>query len=566
MAITRRTLGGVPVDLCDETDVHALVTRTLEEPRTPALAIASANLDHIHAFAAGRSQVERALDDTSELRWLTLLDGAPLVASARLATGRKWPRLAGSDLLLPILLAAAEAGIIVGFLGGASETHDFLAQRLESDLPSLKVGGYWAPPRSVVTDPLLSDALADEVARAKVEILVVGLGKPRQEQWIQRHGARTRSRVLLAFGAAINFLAGTEQRAPRPLRDHGLEWAYRLGREPRRLGRRYLVQGPAAALRLARYPCSRVEANPHVSVRQVRRLAAVVVTYNNESDISRLLASIPAAATGLDVSTIVVDNGSSDQTRALARQFGVTVLNTGRNAGYAGGINVGRRAIPDDVDAVAILNPDLVLRPHALTRLAECLTAGDVGVSVPMVLNPDGSVFASLRRDPTILGALGEAAFGDRWPSRPAMFSDTLRKAATYRSGKAVAWASGACWVVAADCDHRVGAWDESFFLYSEEVDYARRVREAGFTIEYVPEAVVEHVGGASGRGATTSALMAVNRVRDYERHHGRAATLAFRTAVAARHFARSGRRDDRAALVALMRRSSWPRLPSRLA
>ena len=119
----------------------------------------------------------------------------------------------------------------------------------------------------MLDDPARSSELADEVARAKVEILVVSLGKPRQELWIQSHAARTKARVFLAFGAAADFLAGVDHRAPVALQKRGLEWAYRLAREPRRLARRYLVEGPPMALRLANRPSTHLH-DPHSSPRK----------------------------------------------------------------------------------------------------------------------------------------------------------------------------------------------------------------------------------------------------------------------------------------------------------
>ena len=103
-----------------------------------------------------------------------------------------------------------------------------------------------------VTAWLTGGVVAAEVAAAGVDVLVVGLGKPRQELWIDRHGAATGARVLLAFGAAADFLAGSVRRAPKFMQDNGIEWLYRLGVEPRRLARRYLVQGPPALLALRR--------------------------------------------------------------------------------------------------------------------------------------------------------------------------------------------------------------------------------------------------------------------------------------------------------------------------
>jgi N-acetylglucosaminyldiphosphoundecaprenol N-acetyl-beta-D-mannosaminyltransferase len=81
-----------------------------------------------------------------------------------------------------------------------------------------------------------------------VTILVVCLGKPRQEEWIAEHGYASGAKVCLAFGAAVDFLAGRVSRAPQWMANYGFEWAWGLVREPRRLDRRYLLQGPKAYL------------------------------------------------------------------------------------------------------------------------------------------------------------------------------------------------------------------------------------------------------------------------------------------------------------------------------
>jgi N-acetylglucosaminyldiphosphoundecaprenol N-acetyl-beta-D-mannosaminyltransferase len=260
----RVLLGGVLVDLCERDELLAtLADRLTGPPTTRALAIASANLDHIHHFGTGGAS--RAVIDPGapHLQWLVLLDGAPLVRRTAALTGRTWPLLAGSDLLPGILAATEEGGASVGFLGGTPATHGILGRVLPQRYPGLKVAGMWAPSRADLADRARAAALAGEIAAAGADLLVVGLGKPRQEQWIQRYGPGSGARVLLAFGASADFLAGTVTRAPAWLRRLGVEWLYRLVREPRRLFRRYLIQGPPA-LRLLRTD-SRVVAAAQVS-------------------------------------------------------------------------------------------------------------------------------------------------------------------------------------------------------------------------------------------------------------------------------------------------------------
>lgn len=246
-------LGGAPVDLRQREDVVAAVDERLRGvgPAVP-LAIASANLDHVHHFGRGGRAVADMDPAGASPQWLVLLDGTPVVRRASQLAGRAWPQLAGSDLL-PLLLATAQDDqATVGFLGGTAEMHALLLPVLAQRYPRLSVAGCWAPPRADLADPATAALLADQVREAKVDLLVVGLGKPRQESWIQVHAEASGAKVLLAFGAATDFLAGTVSRAPEWARRGGAEWLYRFALEPRRMARRYLVQGPPAMWRLWR--------------------------------------------------------------------------------------------------------------------------------------------------------------------------------------------------------------------------------------------------------------------------------------------------------------------------
>jgi len=160
--------------------------------------------------------------------------------------------LAGSDLIGPILDLAERDGIRVGFLGGSEETRITLLETLAGNRPSLKLAGVWSPSRAQITDPVASRKLAATVRNHDVQLLVVCLGKPRQELWIEANASATGADVLLAFGAVVDFLAGRVKRAPRWIVDAGMEWAWRLAIEPKRLARRYLVQGPPAYVRAQR--------------------------------------------------------------------------------------------------------------------------------------------------------------------------------------------------------------------------------------------------------------------------------------------------------------------------
>jgi N-acetylglucosaminyl-diphospho-decaprenol L-rhamnosyltransferase len=291
--------------------------------------------------------------------------------------------------------------------------------------------------------------------------------------------------------------------------------------------------------------------------------AIIVVAYNSADHIEGFLDSIAAAAGDLRVRCLVVDNQSPDETQELVRRRpDVTLVDSGGNLGYSGGINVGR-AVAGPCSSLLIVNPDLDLEPGAIAKLYAALDAPTVGVTVPMMRGHDDEVLPTLRREPTILRALGEALFGDRFPSRPAWLSETVRDPAAYTQGRDAEWATGAVLCVSSECDAAVGDWDEGrFFLYSEETDFAVRVRNLGYRIRYVPDAHVRHDDGGSGRPATLDALASVNRIRYYEKYHGRPAASVFRAVLALKHVLRYWDPDDRLALRHVCRRSSWDDLP----
>jgi N-acetylglucosaminyl-diphospho-decaprenol L-rhamnosyltransferase len=243
------------------------------------------------------------------------------------------------------------------------------------------------------------------------------------------------------------------------------------------------------------------------------RLAIIVVAYNSASSIDDLLDGLPAALGDVPAVTVVVDNGSTDDTlvRLRARDDVVVVANT--NTGYAGGINRGAAEVPD-ATAYLILNPDLTVSPGCIPPLLEALAVPGVGIAAPRVEDENGHLTMSLRRVPT----LGRAA-GLGWTGVPAL-SEYVTDPADYDSPHDADWALGAALAVSRTCADAVGPWDESFFLYSEETDYCLRAAEAGFVTRYVPQSTVVHTGGGSGRNDATHVMQIVNRVRLYARRN----------------------------------------------
>ncbi|WP_019201452.1 WecB/TagA/CpsF family glycosyltransferase [Tsukamurella sp. 1534] len=208
------------------------------------LAVCSVNVDHLHHFGGGRRPLGRAVE------WLFVADGAPVARRGAMLTRRDWPRVTGADLLPEVIAVAAARGWPVGFFGGTPIMHRRLERTLSERYPELRIAGFWSPERAEVDDHDSARRLARAVRDAGPAVLVVGLGKPRQEQWIDELGPATGADVLLPFGAAADFLAGMVERAPERWQRAGAEWLYRLIKEPRRLARRYLLQGPPALIRL----------------------------------------------------------------------------------------------------------------------------------------------------------------------------------------------------------------------------------------------------------------------------------------------------------------------------
>src|SRR5262245_8178473 len=262
-------------------------------------------------------------------------------------------------------------------------------------------------------------------------------------------------------------------------------------------------------------------------------LSIVIVTYNSAAVLPGLLDSLPAGLEGVEhCETIVVDNNSDDDSVdvALAHPTRPRVIRMGRNAGYAAGINAGAATVDSETDLL-ILNPDIRLLPGAVGLLLARLRDCSVGVAVPRILAEDGTTRWSLRREPSVSTAWTVAILGGTLAARIGN-GEMIGDPAMYDREALVEWATGAILVVAARARAIVGDWDESFFLYMEEVDYLRRVRESGFSVVYVPQAQAVHIEGEYSQNPRLSALLAANRIRYHRRHHGPLSTALYRLSI----------------------------------
>lgn len=224
---------GVRVDVLSLDEATTRVLELIAEPAETCRYVVTPNLDHAVL-----------LDDSAPFRAayadaaLSLADGTPLLWAARLDGQRLPERVAGSDLG-PRVLASVPGGTRVFLLGGSEEASSRAAENVAQNYPNVKLVGRASPPFGFERDPSISAALVAEVRQSGAELVIVGLGAPKQELWVHAHRRELGGTVALCIGATIDFLAGTKRRAPRWMQKSGLEWLHRAASEPRRLALRY---------------------------------------------------------------------------------------------------------------------------------------------------------------------------------------------------------------------------------------------------------------------------------------------------------------------------------------
>lgn len=268
---------------------------------------------------------------------------------------------------------------------------------------------------------------------------------------------------------------------------------------------------------------------------KARKLAVVAVAYNSASVLPGLLDSLHEGLEGIEhYEVIVVDNDSRDDSVeiALNHPIGARVILTGRNGGYSAGINAAVATIDPSTDLL-VLNPDIRLQPGSIRSLYAGFSNSSVGVAVPQIRSEDGSVSKSIRREPSIVTAWSEALLGGGLAARLGL-GEMVDNPRLYKGGGSIVWATGAILLISAKARKMIGSWDESFFLYSEEVDYLQRVRAAGLDILYLPSSQVIHIGGDYHSSDFLTALLTLNRIKYHRRHNGALASVLFRSGIVA--------------------------------
>lgn len=182
-------------------------------------------------------------------------DGMPMVWMGRLRGFQHVSRVYGPDLMLEVCAKSIGAGWRHYFYGGAEGVADLLASKLTARFPGIQIVGTHCPPFRALSREE-DQAVVDRINAARPDIVWVGLSTPKQEYWMASHVGRIHGAVLIGVGAAFDFHANLKPQAPRWMQRSGLEWAFRLASEPRRLWRRYLINNTAFLWRLMRAEAS----------------------------------------------------------------------------------------------------------------------------------------------------------------------------------------------------------------------------------------------------------------------------------------------------------------------
>jgi N-acetylglucosaminyldiphosphoundecaprenol N-acetyl-beta-D-mannosaminyltransferase len=228
-----RHVGGVRIDPVDLETAVARIESAIGD-RSP-IQVATENLDFLV-----RAQESAELRSVLEHSELNLADGMPVVWLSRLS-GRHVPgRTAGSDLVPLALSRLAAKKARVFLLGGEGSVAIEAGRRLVEAYPGLVIAGHCEPPHASI-DRMPNRSIVRLIQHARPDVLLVALGNPKQELWIARHREALGVSVAIGVGCTLDLIAGRVQRAPVWMQRAGLEWLFRLGQEPGRLFRRYLI-------------------------------------------------------------------------------------------------------------------------------------------------------------------------------------------------------------------------------------------------------------------------------------------------------------------------------------
>ncbi len=245
--IALREIIGVPVSQVTYSELLRWIGRQTARPRpAPARTVVLANVHVLTETHLDPAYLQAVLDadlvapDGMPLRWASMMLGSPLP-----------DRCYGPEVMLRALAASEEEGWTHYLYGATEQTLNLMQDEIARRWPSARVVGAMEPPFGPLDDQVEARNI-ELINRSGADLIWVGMGCPKQEHWMARYRDELEAHVVLGAGAGFDFLAGTKAQAPDWMQQHGLEWLFRLGLEPRRLWRRYLIRNPLFMLLLSR--------------------------------------------------------------------------------------------------------------------------------------------------------------------------------------------------------------------------------------------------------------------------------------------------------------------------
>lgn len=285
-------------------------------------------------------------------------------------------------------------------------------------------------------------------------------------------------------------------------------------------------------------------------------VGVVVVMYDSAALLGDLVRSLPSGLEGVRHTVAFVDNDSKDDSADLAAELlpDATVVRTGRNGGYAAGINAGIAELPHDVTAVLVLNPDVRLDTGCVGSLLSTLRTPGTGIAVPKLTDRGGNLTLSMRREPLLHRLLLETAVGAQRLGRVWDIGEFVVDPEQYRSAHVTDWAEGSTQLISKECLAAVGPWDESYFMFSEETEFGLRARDKGYATRFAPTAHATHLEGSRDH-PKRAAMLWRNKIVLYRRRHGTALAIPFYLCVLLREATRAagGRPTSRESLHLLL-------------
>jgi N-acetylglucosaminyldiphosphoundecaprenol N-acetyl-beta-D-mannosaminyltransferase len=237
---------GVHVNAIDMTSAVSTVRRWVETEAREYVCVTG-----VHGVM--ECQRDPALTAIHNAAGMVTPDGMPMVWSGRWAGAAGTTRVYGPDLMLAVCELAAQRGWPSFFYGGREGIADLFASRLRSRFAGLPVAGTYTPPFRPMTEHE-DDGIVRRINDSGAKLVWVGLSTPKQERWMAAHRQHLDAPVLFGVGAAFDIHAGVLPQAPPWMQSSGLEWLYRLTREPKRLWRRYLYSNPRFLAGVLRHP------------------------------------------------------------------------------------------------------------------------------------------------------------------------------------------------------------------------------------------------------------------------------------------------------------------------